>query len=90
MATTAKIAKEAKTPKLQDPPPQPLPAVRAAARLHPEVRDVPPVLPQVRARGRHHGSDEEQLVNPNAQIPNPKSHRFGFAWDLGFGAGFGI
>ena len=75
---------------VQDPPPQPLPAVRAAARLHAEVRDVPPLLPQVRARGRHHGSDEEQLVNPKTQIPNPKSHRFGVClglgiWSLGFG-----
>ncbi len=37
---------------VQDPAAQPLPPVRPPARLHAEVRVVPPVLPQARARGR--------------------------------------
>jgi small subunit ribosomal protein S8 len=61
MATTAKIAKEAKTPKykirLRNAA-----AVRASARLHAEVRDVPPLLPQGRARRRCDRGDEELLV----------------------------
>src|SRR6266850_3456162 len=69
---------------VQDPPAQPLPAVRPAARLHAEVRDVPPLLPEAGARRRCDGCDEELLVNPKAQIPKPKS-QFGI-W-LGFGIG---
>ena len=53
---------------VQGPPAQPLPPVRPAARLHAEVRAVPPVLPQAGARGRRHGRDEEQLVNRESGI----------------------
>ena len=62
MATTAKIAKEAEEPEVQDSSAQSLQAVRAPAGLHAQVRAVPPVLPQGGARGRRHGRDEEQLV----------------------------
>ena len=62
MATTAKIAKEAEDAEVQGPAAQPLPPLRPAARLHAEVRAVPPVLPQAGARRRRHGRDEEQLV----------------------------
>ena len=47
---------------VQGPAAQPLPPVRPAARLHAEVRAVPPLLPQAGARRRRHGRDEEQLV----------------------------
>ncbi len=63
MATTAKIAKEAKTLKLQDPPPQPVPAVRSPARVSAQVRAVPPLLPGARARGRGDRGHQEQLVS---------------------------
>ena len=62
MATTAKIAKEAKTPKYKI-------RLRNRCRLCGRPRayirkfaHVPPVLPQAGARGRHHGCDEELLV----------------------------
>ena len=47
---------------VQDPPAQPLQAVRPPAGLHAQVRAVPALLPQGGARGRCHGRDEEQLV----------------------------
>ena len=47
---------------IQGPAAQPLPPVRPAARLHAEVRAVPPLLPQAGARRRRHGRDQEQLV----------------------------
>ena len=58
MATTAKIAKDAKLEKAQNaqeaqaplPAPQPLLALRAAARLPAQVRPVPDLLPPTRAR----------------------------------------
>ena len=62
MATTAKIAKEKKTPKYDVRAPQPLPAVRPAARLPAQVRAVPPLLPRARARGRRRRRHQEQLV----------------------------
>ena len=53
---------------VQGSPAQPLPPVRPAARLHPEVRAVPFVLPEARARGRHHRGHEEQLVERGARL----------------------
>jgi large subunit ribosomal protein L5 len=55
MATTAKIAKEAQDAEVQGPAAQPLPPVRPPARLHAEVRAVPPLLPQAGARRGRHG-----------------------------------
>ena len=44
---------------VQGPAAQPLPPVRPSARLHAEVRAVPPLLPQAGARRRRHGCHEE-------------------------------
>ena len=54
MATTAKIAKEAKTPKFKIRHRNRCQPVRPSACLHAEVRHVPPVLPQAGARRRRH------------------------------------
>ena len=69
MATTAKIAKEAEDAEVQGSPAQPLPPVRPAARLHAQVRAVPPLLPQAGARRRRHGGDQEQLVENGCEVP---------------------
>ena len=71
MATTAKIAKEAQDAEVQGPAAQPLQALRPAARLHAQVRAVPPVLPQARARRRHRRRDEEQLVGVAGRVTAP-------------------
>jgi large subunit ribosomal protein L5 len=47
---------------VQDPAAEPVPVVRPSSRLHAQVRDVPPLLPQAGARGRCHRRDEELLV----------------------------
>ena len=69
---------------VQDSPPQPLQAVRPAARLHAQVRHVPSVLPQAGARRRRHRRDEELLVKD--KLPTSKSQlpRCG-SWELGVG-----
>ena len=67
MATTAKIAKEAKTPKFKVRLRNRCQPLRPAARLHAQVRAVPPLLPQAGARGRHRGRDEEFLVELQSQ-----------------------
>src|SRR6267143_3957292 len=48
---------------VQDSAAQSLPPVRTSARVHAEVRAVPPVLPQAGAGRRRHRGDKEQLVN---------------------------
>ena len=62
MATTAKIAKDLKDAEVQVPPPQPLLALRAAARLSAQVRAVPAVLPPARAERRDSRRDQGELV----------------------------
>ena len=61
---------------VQGPAPQPLPPLRPPAGLHAQVRAVPPLLPQARARRRHCRRDEEQLVKmklPAATLPAPRA-----------------
>ena len=43
-------------------PPQPLPPVRPPARLHAQIRALPPLLPRARASRRSRRCDQEQLV----------------------------
>ena len=71
MATTAKIAREDKTLKYKIRAAQPVQAVRPAPRLLAEVRPLPALLPQGRARGRCDGRHEEQLVKRAA--PNVRT-----------------
>ena len=59
---------------VQDPSPEPLPPVRTAARVHAQVRHVPPLLPQAGARRRRHGRDEELLVE-DTPTPTPAPDR---------------
>ena len=74
MATTAKIAKEQKTPKYKIRGRNRCKLCGRPAGLHAEVRAVPSLLPQGGARGRCHGRDEEQLVGtPNLPNPNRRS-----------------
>ena len=63
MATTAKIAKEAKTPKFKVRLRNRCKRCGRPARLPAQVRALPAVLPQAGARGRHRRRDEEQLVD---------------------------
>ena len=82
MATTAKIAKEAKTLKYKI-------RLRNRCKLCGRPRaymrkfdDVPPVLPQAGARRRRHRRDEEHLVNATPDA-NPKSQMSGVgSWNL--------
>src|SRR5206468_9902829 len=60
---------------VQDPAAQPMPSVRTAARVHAQVRPLPAVLPQAGARRRHHGCDQEQLVNTVAVSYQPRADR---------------
>ena len=70
MATTAKIAKDLKLEKAQQgqdaqaavPAPQPLLALRPAARLSAQVRHLPAVLPPTRAERRDSRRDQGELV----------------------------
>ena len=70
MATTAKIAKDIKLEKARKaknaqtsvPAPQPLLALRTAARIPAQVRHLPPLLPQARAEWRDSGRDQGELV----------------------------
>ena len=62
MATTAKIAKEQKTPKFKVRLRNRCHLCGRPARVPAQVRAVPPLLPQAGAAGRHRGRDEEQLV----------------------------
>ncbi len=63
MATTAKIAKEAKTPKFKVRLRNRCQRCGRPAGLPAEVRALPALLPQAGARGRHRRRDEEQLVD---------------------------
>ena len=61
MATTAKIAKDERKPEVRMPAPQPLLALRTAARLFAQVR-ICRLFPATRANGEIPGRDQGELV----------------------------
>ena len=55
---------------------QPLPAVRSSARVHAQVRHVPPVLPRSGAQGRDAGRHQVELVRTLAHVDDRSHRRF--------------
>ena len=78
-----RVVRQQRKPKYKTPRVQPLPPVRAAARLLPQVRPVPAVPARARAQRLHPRNDQVELVNrsrpdadrPDLRLPDPRSQR---------------